>query len=82
MTPMICDGDIVIVRKQDVAESGDIVIATINGDDAVCKRLLIYSQAILLRSLNPAYDDIDVSTREDFRIWGKVIELRRKFESQ
>ncbi len=82
MTPMICDGDIVIVRKQDVAESGDIVIATINGDDAVCKRLLVYSQAILLRSLNPAYDDIDVSTREDFRIWGKVIELRRKFESQ
>ena len=78
MTPRICDGDVVIVRKQEVADSGDIVIATINGDDAVCKRLLIYGTAILLRSNNPIYEDIDVTGREDFKIVGKVIELRGK----
>ena len=79
MTPMIFDGDIVIVRKQSEAESGDIVIATLNGDDAICKKLVIYGPTILLRSLNAAYDDIDVTAREDYRIWGKVIELRRSF---
>lgn len=78
MTPRICDGDVVIVQKQPSADSGDIVIATINGDDAVCKKLLIYGNTILLRSNNPAYEDIDVTGRTDFQIWGKVIELRGK----
>lgn len=79
MTPRICDGDVVIVRKQNSADSGDIVIATINGDDAVCKRLQIYTNAILLYSMNPAYEPIDVTGREDFHIMGKVVELRGKF---
>lgn len=79
MSPVILNGDIVIVRKQEEAESGDIVIATLNGDDAICKKLVIYASTIILRSLNPAYDDIDVTSREDFRIWGKVIEMRRSF---
>lgn len=78
MTPRICDGDVVIVHQQATADSGDIVIATINGDDAVCKRLQIYANAVLLYSLNPAYEPIDVTGREDFKIIGKVIELRGK----
>ena len=79
MAPRICDGDVVIVRKQEAADSGDVVIATINGDDAVCKRLLIYGKTILLRSNNPEYEDIDVTGRTDFHIIGKVVELRGKF---
>jgi repressor LexA len=79
MSPRICDKDVVIVRKQEAADSGDIVIATINGDDAVCKRLLIYGKTILLRSNNPEYEDIDVTGRTDFHIIGKVVELRGKF---
>jgi repressor LexA len=79
MMPRICDGDVVIVQKQDTADSGDIIIATINGDDAVCKRLQVYSNAILLYSLNPAYASIDVTGRTDFHIIGKVVELRGKF---
>ena len=39
MEPRMQKGDVVIVRKQEDAESGDIVIAMINGDDATCKRL-------------------------------------------
>lgn len=78
MTPRICDKDVVIVHQQPDAESGDIVVATINGDDAVCKRLIKYQNAIVLRSTNPAYEDIDVTGREDFRIIGKVVELRGK----
>lgn len=78
MSPRICDGDVVIVHQQPEAESGEVIIATINGDDAVCKRIMIYGDTVLLRSNNPAYDDINVTGRNDFRIIGKVIELRGK----
>ncbi len=83
MTPNICDGDIVIVRQQDDAESGDIVIATINGDEATCKRLRKYQQGIELISNNPSYDPFEFTNEEiinkPVKILGKVIELRRKF---
>ena len=83
MTPNICDGDIVIVRQQDDAESGDIVIATINGDEATCKRLRKYTQGIELISNNPSYEPFEFSNEEilnkPVKIIGKVIELRRKF---
>lgn len=79
MSPRISDGDVVIVHQQPEAESGDVIIATINGDDAVCKKIMKYGDTVLLRSNNPAYDDIDVTGRFDFRIIGKVVELRAKF---
>lgn len=40
MEPRICEGDIVIVRKQDDVESGEIAIVMVNGDNATIKRLL------------------------------------------
>lgn len=80
MEPRICNGDTVIVHKQPEAENGDTVIATINGDDAVCKKLYIYGDTILLRSTNPVYEDINVTGRTDFHILGKVVELRGKFQ--
>ena len=79
MIPGIKDGDIVIVKKQSTADHNQIVIATTNGDDAVCKRFFHYGNTVLLHSDNPEYEDIDVTGREDFQIWGVVIELRRKF---
>ena len=42
MQPTICEGDTVIVKKQNDAESGDIVIALVNGDSATCKKLVKY----------------------------------------
>ena len=39
MSPRIMNGDTVIVRRQDDAESDEIVIALINGHDGVCKKL-------------------------------------------
>lgn len=83
MTPRICNNDVVIVRQQDDAENGDIVIAAINGDDAVCKRLQKYNDGIALISLNPVYDPIYLKKDEvdgkPVRIIGKVVELRGKF---
>lgn len=83
MMPSICDGDIVIVRQQETAETGDIVIATVNGTDATCKRLRKYKDGIELIANNPTYAPMDYSNQEivekPVKIIGKVIELRRKF---
>lgn len=83
MEPKFSEGDVVIVRQQNDAESGDIVIATVNGDNATCKRLKKYETGIALLSTNPDYDPM-IFTNEEIenkpvRILGKVVELRAKF---
>lgn len=83
MVPNICNHDIVIVRQQDDAETGDTVIALVNGDDATCKRLKKYHDGIELVPNNPNFEPIYFSNEEiiskPVRIIGKVVELRRKF---
>lgn len=83
MEPRMCEGDVVIVRKQDDAESGDIVIAMVNGDDATCKRLRKYRDGIELVSNNPSYEPMFFSNEDiaskPVKIIGKVVELRGKF---
>ena len=83
MEPRMYEGDVVIVRQQDDAESGDIVIAMVNGNDATCKRLMKYTSGISLLSLNSKYDPMFFSNQEiedkPVKIIGKVVELRGKF---
>ncbi len=83
MEPKFSAGDVVIVRKQDDAESGDIVIAAVNGDDATCKRLQKYEEGIALISSNPVYAPMHFTNAEiaekPVTIMGKVVELRAKF---
>lgn len=83
MEPRMCEGDVVIVRKQENAESGDIVIAMVNGDDATCKRLRKYRDGIELISNNPSYEPMFFSNEDiiskPVKIIGKVVELRGKF---
>lgn len=83
MEPRMRTGDVVIVRKQEDAESGDVVIATINGDEATCKRLMKYEHGIALLSTNDNYNPMYFSNQEieekPVRIIGKVVELRAKF---
>lgn len=83
MEPKMSEGDVVIVRKQDDAETGDTVIATINGTDATCKRLKKYRDGIELIATNPSYQPMFYSNEEieskPVRIIGRVVELRAKF---
>ena len=83
MSPRISEGDTVIVRQQNDAESGDIVIVLINGDTATCKRLMKYSEGISLISFNPAYEPMTFTNKEilekPVKIIGKVIENRQKY---
>lgn len=82
MSPYIMDGDTVIVRKQDDADSDQIVIAMINGNDGVCKKLRKTSHGLMLISLNPQYDPMVFDHSEidsiPVNIVGKVVEIRRK----
>lgn len=82
MSPRILNGDTVIVRRQDTADNGDIVIALVNGHDGVCKRLKRFHGGIALISLNPAYEPM-VYTHSEIDsvpviILGRVVELRGK----
>lgn len=83
MSPRIMNGDVVIVRRQDDADTGDIVIAIVNGDDGCCKKLKKHPDGITLISLNPAYSPMVFTKTEiddvPVRIIGKVVELRGKF---
>ena len=84
MEPGIADGDIVLCREQSDAEDGQIVVALINGNDGVCKRLKKYDNGMIaLMSDNPAYPPIYFNSAEvdgiPVVIRGVVKELRRTF---
>ena len=83
MEPRMESGDVVIVKQQSDANSGDTVIVLVNGDDATCKRLEKTDNGIMLVSTNPKYppmfyslDDIE---KKPVVILGKVVELRQKY---
>jgi repressor LexA len=73
----IRSGDYVVVRQQQVAENGDIVVALL-GDEATVKRLRIADDRIELRPENPRYRPIVVGPDDDLRIQGKVVAVRRR----
>ena len=83
MEPRMVEGDVVIVRKQDDADSGDVVVALVNGDEVTIKRLKKRPEGILLIANNPTYEPMFFSNREirelPVRVIGKVVELRAKF---
>ena len=74
----ILAGDIVIVRAQPSADSGDIVVALVE-DEATVKRLRRRGQRVELHPENPAFSPI-TPPPEDCRILGKVVEVRRFLE--
>ena len=83
MEPGIIDKDRIIVRQQEDAEDGQIVVALINGDDGCCKRLKKYDNGtIALVSDNASYPPMYFNTNEidstPVKIMGVVKELRRK----
>jgi len=69
----ILEGDLVIVRKQPTARSGEIVVALV-GDEATVKRLEKKGRRVELHPENPDYAPI---VPESLSLLGKVIEVRR-----
>lgn len=82
MTPFILDGDIVIVRKQETADSGDIVIVLVNGDEATVKEIKIREDGLMLIGKNvavysPRFYNLHEIEELPVKIIGKVVEVRR-----
>lgn len=83
MEPRMMEGDVVIVRRQDDVESGDIAIVLVNGNEATVKRVKKQEDGITLIATNtsvyePHYYSNDEITQLPVRILGKVVELRGK----
>lgn len=70
----ILDGDLVIVKRQETADNGDIVIAMTEEDEATCKRF--YKEQNYIR-LEPENDDLDPIILPNAFILGKVVSLYR-----
>lgn len=71
----IHEGDFVIVRRQPIAENGEIVVALL-GDEATVKRLYISNTSIELRPANAAYRPIRIGQEDELKILGKVLAVR------
>lgn len=83
MEPKMSAGDVVIVRKQEDVDSGDIAIVLVNGYEATVKKIKKFDGGINLIPTNPEYDVITYTNEQidklPVRIIGKVVELRAKF---
>ena len=82
MFPEYMDGDIVIVRQQNTADTGDDVVAYIGSYDATLKRLIVTPTGIQLRPLNPSFE-VHSYTNEEINeipitIAGVVVEQCRR----
>ena len=73
----IYEGDIVIVRKQAIADSGRIVVALID-DEATVKRLKYNGARVELHPANPEFSVI--LPEGDVQLLGVVVEVRRYLE--
>nr|DAY76003.1 MAG TPA: Repressor protein CI [Caudoviricetes sp.] len=84
MEPRMMEGDVVIVRKQEDVESGDVAIVLVNGNEATVKRVKKQEEGITLIATNTSvYEPHFYSNKEiknlPVQILGKVVELRGKF---
>jgi repressor LexA len=74
----ILDGDIAIVRRTDNAESGDIVVALIDAEEATLKRLRRRGKSIALEAANPNYET-RIFGPDRVEIQGKLVAMIRRY---
>lgn len=84
MLPDIKDGDIAIIRRQETIESGQIAVVIVNGDEATIKKVRLSPDGIMLIGFNTAVYEPKFYSKEEIadlpvRIYGKLVEVRRKF---
>jgi repressor LexA len=74
----IQDGDIVVIRRQNTAETGDIVVALVEDQEATLKRLRRRGSVIALEAANPAYET-RVYGADQVKIQGRLVGLIRTY---
>lgn len=83
MEPRMREGDVVIVKKQNIVDNGDIAVVLVNGNDATVKKFFKYDYGISLLSFNPNYEPFTYTPEQvnnlPVQVIGRVVELRTKF---
>ncbi len=74
----ILDSDTVIIRRQDAADTGDIVVALVDDEEATLKRLRRRGASIALEAANPAYET-RIFGPDRVKIQGKLVSLMRRY---
>jgi repressor LexA len=74
----ILDGDYVVIRKTDTAQSGDIVVALVMGQEATLKRLRRKGASIALEAANPAYET-RIFGPDQVQVQGRLVGLIRRY---
>ena len=74
----ILDGDTVLIRKGNTAETGDIVVALIDDEEATLKRLRRKGGSIALEAANPAYET-RIFRPDRVQIQGRLVGLMRRY---
>ena len=78
----IFDGDFVVARKQETADSGEIVVAGISGEEATVKTFNREGSCIVLEPANatmsPMRFETSANPDEQVQIFGKVVTVLRK----
>jgi repressor LexA len=74
----INDGDIVVIREQDIADNGDIVVALVDGMEATLKRFRRQRGMIALEAANPAYET-RILREDQVQVQGRLVGLIRSY---
>jgi repressor LexA len=74
----ILDGDIALIKKTDGADTGDIVVALIDDEEATLKRFRRRGASIALEPANTSYE-VRILPPNRVRIQGKLVGLFRKY---
>jgi repressor LexA len=74
----ILDGDTVLIRKSDAADTGDIVVALIDDEEATLKRFRRRGASIALEPANTSYE-VRILPPTRVRIQGKLVGLFRRY---
>lgn len=82
MDPLLSDGDIAIVHKQDDFNNGNTCIILINGNEATVKKVIRVDDGIDLIAMNPYYPKKHFTEKEindiPVKIIGKVVEAKKR----
>lgn len=74
----ILDGDVALIKRSDGAETGDIVVALIDDEEATLKRFRRRGASIALEPANTSYE-VRILPPTRVRIQGKLIGLFRRY---
>lgn len=74
----INDGDIVVIREQDAAQNGDIVVALVDGHEATLKYFRRKGAMIALEAANPAYET-RLLPEDRIKVQGRLVGLIRSY---